>query len=69
MLCRLHRGTVVAKIPQQAIGFSIDTETAKLVDYGTEFGVHVAERGGGTNVLVFDGVVDVEQKVVVKFNA
>jgi len=62
MLCRLHRGTVVAKIPEQAIGFSIDTESAKLVDYGTEFGVHVGAQGEGTNVLVFDGIVDVEQK-------
>ena len=62
MLCRLHMGTVVAKVPEQAIGFVIETESAKLVDFGTEFGVHVGESGEGTNVLVFDGIVDVEQK-------
>ncbi len=62
MLCRLYRGTVVAKVPEQAIGFSIETDTAKLVDLGTEFGVHVGEEGEGTKVLVFDGTVDVEQK-------
>ncbi len=62
MLCRLHRGTVVAKVPEQAQGFTIETESAKLVDHGTEFGVHVDGHGGRTNVLVFDGIVDVEQK-------
>ncbi|NOX99002.1 MAG: FecR domain-containing protein, partial [Verrucomicrobia bacterium] len=60
MLCRLYRGTVVAKVPEQAIGFTIETDTAKLVDLGTEFGVHVG--GEGTNILVFDGMVDVEQR-------
>ena len=62
MLCVLHRGTVVAKVPEQAQGFSIETETALLVDHGTEFGVHVGQQGEGTNVVVFDGIVDVEQR-------
>lgn len=62
MLCRLHSGTVVAKVPEQAQGFSIETETAMLVDHGTEFGVHVGKRGEETNVVVFDGIVDVEQR-------
>lgn len=63
MLCRLHRGTVVAKVPEPAQGFTIETASATLVDYGTEFGVHVGEEGGDTDVLVFDGIVDVEQKM------
>jgi hypothetical protein len=62
MLCRLHRGTVVAKVPERAQGFSIETATATLVDHGTEFGVHVGRRGEETNVVVFDGIVDVEQR-------
>ncbi|MFK5921948.1 MAG: DNRLRE domain-containing protein [Verrucomicrobiota bacterium] len=62
MLCRLYRGTVVAKVPEPAQGFTVETDNAKLVDHGTEFGVHVGEQGGQTNVVVFDGIVDVEQK-------
>ncbi|MCF6313993.1 MAG: DNRLRE domain-containing protein [Verrucomicrobiales bacterium] len=62
MLCRLHSGTVVAKVPEQAQGFMIETQSATLVDHGTEFGVHVGQQGGATNVVVFDGIVDVEQR-------
>lgn len=37
----LHHGSVYARIPTQAIGFSINTESGKIIDLGTEFGVCV----------------------------
>jgi hypothetical protein len=41
----LKRGKLVAKVPTQAIGFTLQTPTAKIVDLGTEFGVEVGEYG------------------------
>jgi hypothetical protein len=54
----LHGGRLTAKVPSQAIGFVVDTPTAKLKDLGTEFGVNV--RDGQTDVQVFNGIVDVQ---------
>lgn len=54
----LHSGIVTATIPESAIGFMVDTSTARVVDLGTAFGVSVAE-GGITEVCVFDGEVEV----------
>lgn len=39
----LHSGKAYARVPEEAIGFSINTEQAKIIDLGTEFGVHVNE--------------------------
>lgn len=55
--CVLHGGRLVAKVPPSAIGFIVDTPTAKLEDLGTEFGVNV-KGGGRADVTVFNGVVD-----------
>jgi hypothetical protein len=52
----LRRGSLVARVPQQAIGFTVETPTAKIVDLGTEFGVETDERGM-TEVQVFKGNV------------
>jgi hypothetical protein len=41
----LKQGKLVAKVPQQAIGFTLQTPTAKIVDLGTEFGVEVQPDG------------------------
>jgi ferric-dicitrate binding protein FerR (iron transport regulator) len=56
--CVLHAGRLVAKVPAEAIGFTIDTPTAVIEDLGTEFGVNVG-RGRAADVQVFDGRVDV----------
>ena len=45
MNCRLRRGTLVSDVPPQAIGFTIDTEKARVVDYGTRFGVSAGANG------------------------
>lgn len=54
----LKRGKLVARIPKQAIGFTLETPTAKIVDLGTEFGVEVS-KSSTTEVLVVKGRVDV----------
>lgn len=41
----LRYGKVYAVVPQQAVGFSVYTENAKVIDLGTEFGVEVNSRG------------------------
>lgn len=61
MNCRLRRGTLVADVPPSAKGFSIDTEKAKVVDWGTRFGVSASEDGKYL-VQVMEGRVDVTEK-------
>jgi hypothetical protein len=41
----LKNGKLTADVPQQAIGFSVFTPTATVIDLGTRFGVSVAEDG------------------------
>lgn len=55
--CVLHAGRLVASVPPPAIGFVVDTPTAVLTDYGTEFGVNVRD-GKTADVQVFSGAVD-----------
>jgi hypothetical protein len=55
----LDRGQATARIPDSSRGFTIKTPVAKLVDQGTEFGV-IARDDGMTDVVVFEGRVDVE---------
>ncbi|HEX7898571.1 MAG TPA: FecR domain-containing protein [Planctomycetota bacterium] len=58
---RLESGRVVADVPPDARGFTIDTPPARVVDLGTEFGVGVGEDGR-TDVQVFRGEVVAEWK-------
>jgi hypothetical protein len=53
----LNRGKLVAKVPRQAIGFTLATPTAKIVDLGTEFGVCVGEADR-TDLYVISGEVE-----------
>ncbi len=52
----LHRGKLVATVPSRAIGFTIKTPMAEIVDLGTEFGVEVDDQQNA-EVHVFTGVV------------
>jgi hypothetical protein len=52
----LHHGRLSAKVPLQAIGFTVQTPQATVVDLGTEFGVS-SEDAGATDVHVFRGQV------------
>jgi ferric-dicitrate binding protein FerR (iron transport regulator) len=59
--CILHAGRLVAKVPAESIGFTVDTPTAVIRDLGTEFGVNVRE-GISADVHVFHGLVDVRHR-------
>jgi ferric-dicitrate binding protein FerR (iron transport regulator) len=59
--CVLHAGRLVAKVPPRAIGFTVDTPTAILEDFGTEFGVNV-RKGRSADVQVFNGQVDARHR-------
>jgi hypothetical protein len=51
---RLQYGKVYAMIPREAIGFTINTPTARIIDLGTEFGVG-ADVLGDTRLYVMKG--------------
>jgi hypothetical protein len=57
----LISGRAVAHVPGSAVGFTIETSEARLVDQGTEFGVSVPPEGPA-QVQVFEGAVIVEMK-------
>lgn len=61
MNCKLRRGTLVAEVPPQAKGFSIDTKDAKVIDWGTKFGLSAGEDGKYL-VQVMEGLVEVDDK-------
>ncbi len=52
----LKSGSLVANVPQQAVGFTVITPSSEVVDLGTEFGVAVDERGG-SELCVLEGEV------------
>ncbi len=55
MAVKLNKGTVRAYVPDAAHGFQVVTAAGEIVDYGTEFSVHV--DGGTTDFTVLDGEV------------
>jgi hypothetical protein len=59
MSARLIRGQLKARVEKGAEGFTVQTPRAKVVDYGTEFGIDVNALGS-TDVVVFKGQVGVE---------
>ena len=54
---RMELGRTYARAPGDAVGFTIETPAATVVDLGTEFGVMV-QRDGTTEVHVFSGLVE-----------
>ena len=60
--CILHSGRLVANVFNPTADFVIETQTSLLKHQGTEFGVH-AEESGLAEVEVFDGAVDVQNKL------
>ncbi|MBN2511761.1 MAG: NPCBM/NEW2 domain-containing protein [Sedimentisphaerales bacterium] len=51
---KMRYGRLYAIIPREAIGFSVYTDNAKIIDLGTEFGVQ-ADIGGDTSLYVMQG--------------
>lgn len=62
MLVQLDRGQATARVPESMKGFTIKTPVVDVVDQGTEFGVATRESGI-TDVVVFDGKVDLEDRL------
>jgi hypothetical protein len=51
----LHSGKLSARVPEAAVGFTVETPSASVIDLGTEFGVHVGATS--SEVHVFKGEV------------
>ncbi|HBO46076.1 MAG TPA: hypothetical protein DD670_19565 [Planctomycetaceae bacterium] len=58
----LHQGRLVARVPKGAEGFTVETSSAVVIDYGTEFGVSVEEDNAAAEVHVFEGEVALETR-------
>jgi len=52
----LYRGMISARVPEQARGFTVHTDSISVVDYGTAFGV-IAKADGTVETHVFEGRV------------
>lgn len=52
----LSRGQIFARVPGEAIGFRIETDSLRVIDLGTEFAVN-ADVDGQSAVHVFEGEV------------
>ena len=55
-LVRMRSGSAFAHVPPEAIGFTLEGPTGRVVDKGTDFGVHVGQ--GGMEVHVLKGEVE-----------
>jgi hypothetical protein len=58
-LVRLHSGSAFAHVPKTAVGFTVMGPTGRIIDRGTDFGVHVGAKGMEVHVL--KGWVDAGQ--------
>lgn len=54
----VEKGNLVARVPEQAIGFKVDTPSSEIVDLGTEFAVSVQDNGE-SEVHVIEGEIKV----------
>lgn len=54
----LNRGVMSVTVPPEAVGFTVRTPNAAVVDYGTEFSIRITDNHG-TEVYVRKGRVDV----------
>lgn len=61
MEARVRRGTIVAEVPPEAKGFTIQTPETTVVDFGTKFGVSAGDDGKCL-VHVLEGLVEVNRK-------
>ena len=72
MKVKLQKGTLVAAVEEEGIGFQVDTPKTNVVDLGTEFGVSVSDNGD-TEVHVLEGQVETvtgkEKKLINKSEA
>jgi hypothetical protein len=57
--CYLHAGALTAHVPPQARGFVVGTANARLIDYGTDFGIST-DTAGRAQVQVLQGEVELQ---------
>jgi hypothetical protein len=57
----LHRGTLKANVPPEAIGFRVTSAAVEVVDLGTEFSM-TADETGEAEVFVLKGAVEVHPR-------
>ena len=62
MTVQLEKGTLLADIPESAIGFRITTQSADVVDFGTRFSVSVDAETEETRTQVYEGLVEVHSQ-------
>ncbi|WP_017446626.1 LamG-like jellyroll fold domain-containing protein [Gayadomonas joobiniege] len=62
----LTKGKLVAKVPENAIGFKVATPSSEIIDLGTEFAVDVNEVGD-SQIHVLDGEVKARGKQSQRF--
>ncbi|MEO0529292.1 MAG: hypothetical protein AAF266_01815 [Planctomycetota bacterium] len=60
MCVRAQYGAVRARVGESAKGFLLETPTTNVIDLGTEFGVDIDPESGDTDVVVFDGKIDLK---------
>ncbi|NWK55588.1 FecR domain-containing protein [Verrucomicrobiaceae bacterium N1E253] len=58
MKALLHYGTAVADVPEQAVGFRLDTPDCEVTDLGTSFAVSVDKESREARIDVLDGEVE-----------
>ncbi|MGC4017712.1 MAG: FecR domain-containing protein [Luteolibacter sp.] len=58
LLMHVVSGSVTADVGEDAKGFAVTTNSARVVDLGTRFGVSINPKGD-TDVVVFEGEVEV----------
>jgi len=56
---RLEAGRIGAIVPPQAIGFTVETRSVRVVDLGTEFTLDL-EPDGDCRLFVFSGLVEMQ---------
>lgn len=61
MVVRAIKGAVWARVGEDAKGFVVETPAGKVIDLGTEFGINVDSTMSTTDVVVFEGAVDLER--------
>ncbi|MDU0353779.1 FecR family protein [Paraglaciecola aquimarina] len=62
----LLQGQLVAKVPQNAIGFEVLTPSSEIIDLGTEFAVKV-DKSGDSEVHVLEGEIKVRANKSVSY--
>ena len=55
-----RRGRITVDVGERSTGFTVETPSANIVDWGTKFGVGV--DGEETDIVVFDGIVDLHAR-------